>query len=294
VSRFASRVPPVIARPGGLDGCPGAGLRVQSMAEKIQRPELARTMVTRRGMIANNIKAIGTVAASAVVARLSTTKASAHPVSCFLLGTKIQTVLGERSIEDLVIGDLLPTAFGGARPIQWIARYRRKKDDPSKPWMKHAQPVRIKRSALAPDVPHTDLYVTPRHALLIDGMLIPAGSLINGTTIALYAAEEYGELEFFHIKLETHDVIYAEGAPSETLLRVEETASNFADYLRNYGPPATQDILCAPLLLYGGARSEIKSRVRNVMSPWLGPQRVDIIRDRLQERAGSLTTELTT
>jgi hypothetical protein len=151
--------------------------------------------------------------------------------------------------------------------------------------MKHAQPVRIKSSALAPDVPHTDLYVTPRHALFIDGVLIPAGSLVNGTTIALYAADEFDELEFLHIKLETHDVIYAEGAPSETLLRVEETASNFADYLRKYGASATQDVNCAPLLLYNSARSEIKSRVRNVMSPWLGPHKVDLIHDRLEERA---------
>ena len=39
---------------------------------------------------------------------------------CFLKGTKIQTAEGERKTEDLAIGDLLPTMFGGLRPVQWI------------------------------------------------------------------------------------------------------------------------------------------------------------------------------
>jgi len=78
-------------------------------------------------------------------------------INCFLKGTKIRTVAGERKIEDLAIGDLLPTMFGGVRPIQWIGHY------PFKPWVKDAQPVRIARSALAPDVPHADLYATAAH-----------------------------------------------------------------------------------------------------------------------------------
>ena len=69
-------------------------------------------------------------------------------------------------------------------------------------------------------------------------MLAPAEILINGTTITRYEAREYDELEYFHIKLESHDVIYAEGAPAETLCgSVDESAVNFADYLRQYGTP---------------------------------------------------------
>jgi hypothetical protein len=249
------------------------------------RRDRMRAGVTRRGVVASNIKAIGSIAASALVAKLlAPTKASAHPLpSCFLRGTKIRTVAGERNIEDLAVGDFLPTVFGGSRPVRWVTRYRRKRDDPSKPWMREVRPVRIQRSALASGVPHTDLYVTPKHALFLEDVLIPAASLINGTTISLCAADEYDDLEFFHIKLETHDVIYAEGAPSETLLRVEETASNFAGYLRKYGPPAIDEIRCAPL--YDGARYEIGSRVRSLLSPWLGPQKIDIIYDRLDARA---------
>ena len=116
----------------------------------------------------------------------------------------------------------------------------------TKPWVKDALPVRIARSALAPDVPHADLYVTRGRSLLIDGVLVPAEVLINGTTITRYEARKYDELEFFHIKLETHDVVYAEGAPAETLLNVEESAVNFADYFRRYGTPTRDEARCAP------------------------------------------------
>ena len=70
---------------------------------------------------------------------------------------------------------------------------------------------------------------------MIDGVLVPAELLVNGTTITRDETREYDELEFFHVKLESHDVIYAEGAPAETLVEVNEFAVNFADYLRQYG-----------------------------------------------------------
>jgi len=199
----------------------------------------------------------------------------------------ISTTAGERRVEDLCVGDMLPTAFGGMRPIEWIGRFRRTRRDSSKPWVKDALPVRIARSALAPNVPSADLYVTQGHALLIDGLLIPAVSLVNDTTITLYAAEEHDELEFFHIKLESHDVIYAEGAPCETLLRVDETMSNFADYLRQHGESELRDVHCAPVVCKG-RRGELMTKARSLVSPVLGPQQLDLIRARLNARAMTL------
>jgi len=228
---------------------------------------------------------------------LAKTVASACPpalCNCFLKGTRIQTADGERKIEDLAAGDLVPTMFGGLRPIQWIGRYPLKKSDPSKPWVKEALPVRIARFALAPDVPHSDLFVTAGHSLLIDGVLVPAGMLINGATITRHEPEE-DQLEFFHIKFESHDVIYAEGAPTETLLEVEEFAVNFADYLRRYGAPARSEARCAPFVGTGGGRDELKSRLRSALSPWVDfRNQADVVRDRLEERGfiSSKTSEL--
>lgn len=202
---------------------------------------------------------------------------------CFLRGTKIRTVEGERRIEELAVGDLLPTVFGGVRPIQWISGFRRNRVDASKPWQDHARPVRIMKSALAPNVPQADLFLTSAHAVLLDGVLVTAGSLINGTTIARYAADEYDELEFFHIKLETHDAIFAEGATCETLLRIDETNIDYPEYIAQCGPGNAKDAYCAPVF-GNGARSEIRWRAHSAMSRWLGPHKVDIIRERLQER----------
>jgi hypothetical protein len=204
---------------------------------------------------------------------------------CFLKGTNIRSAEGDRRVEDLSLGDLLPTVFGGICPIQWIGRYSIKKSDPTRAWVKRVLPVRVARSALGLDVPCADLYVTKEHALLIDGVLVTAGSLINGTTITIYDPPELDELEFFHIKLERHNAIYAEGAPCETMINVELSAVNFAEYLRYYGRPATQEAPCAPLLSCTGHRREIRSRLRSAISPWIDcRQKLDIIRDELEER----------
>jgi Hint domain len=274
--------------------------------------ELSHAETSRRRFLARNVLAIGAIAATALA---NMTPASAngvppgpppgppgppvgppphgHGPNCFLKGTRIRTVDGDRNIEDIVAGDLLPTLFGATRSVQWVGRYVYKKTDAAKPWNNHIRPVRIARSALAPNVPHADLFVTSWHALLIDDVLIPAGNLINGTTITLYPANEFDELEYFHIKLETHDVIYALGAPCETLTDVNEGASNFAEYYRTYGPPEEEEALCAPLLCYDGRRAQIKSRLRSAISPWLDRrEKIDVIRDRLEERGIALCKQL--
>ena len=61
---------------------------------------------------------------------------------CFLKGTTIRTADGDRKIEDLVVGDLLPTAFGATCAIQWIGYYPHKRSDQVKPWVKDVLPVR--------------------------------------------------------------------------------------------------------------------------------------------------------
>jgi Hint domain len=255
-----------------------------------------RAQRTRRNIVKMGSILAPAALASAVLARTKPAQAvpcaAALRCNCFLKGTRILTAEGECKVEDLAIGDVLPTMFGGTRPVQWIGRYPLKKSDRSKPWVKDARPVRIARSALAPDVPHADLYVTESHALFVDGLLVPAGCLINGMTITRYEACAYDELEFFHIKLESHDVIYAEGAPVETLLEVDERAVNFAEYFRRYGPPNTEETRCAPVVSFGGRRGELKSRIRSAISPWIDRrEHIDVIRDHLEERGIKLSRQ---
>jgi hypothetical protein len=243
---------------------------------------------TRRNFVLGKLKTIGKIAATAAAASVLgslPTRALAPP--CFLKGTKIRTATGERNVEELKVGDMLPTMFGGERPIQWMAEWRYKKGNSDQVWKKHHHLVRISRSALAPNVPRTDLYVTPGHAIFIDGVLIPAGALVNGSTIEHIAAVDLDELHVFNIKLESHDVIFADEAPCETLLRVDETTKNYAEYQRLFGTDTSEPVHCAPVFCKGGA-AEIRSEIASLMSPWFGPHKVDVIREQLESRARAL------
>jgi hypothetical protein len=208
-----------------------------------------------------------------------------HDPHCFLKGTRIRTAGGERAIEDLAVGDLLPTCFNGLQPVQWIGRYRYLRSDMSKPWVRDVLPVRIARSALAAGVPHTDLYLSQSHCVFIDDELVCVGSLINGTTIAVQDTPELSELVYYHVKLQSHDIVQAQGAPCETLLHVDESAVNFVAYLRMYGEPREPARPCVPIRLAGN-RSRLTSHLRSALSPLVDRrQKADIIRDRLEDRA---------
>jgi len=205
---------------------------------------------------------------------------------CFLKGTKVQTITGERKVEDLAIGDFLPTRFNGIQPIQWIGRYQFTRSDTSKPWVRDVLPVRVARSALAPNVPHLDLYVSQQHAIFTDGELVRVHCLVNGATIALHDANDLSELEYYHIMLQSHDIIYAEGAPCETLTDVAESAVNFVEYLRMYGAANELARPRMPVLSLTGNRSKMKSHLRSALSPLVDRrEKIDVIRDRLEDRA---------
>jgi hypothetical protein len=163
------------------------------------------------------------------------------------------------------------------------------RSDVSKPWVRGALPVRIARSALAPNVPHSDLYVTQPHAIFTDGALVRVWSLVNGATIALHDAGDLSELEYYHIKLRGHDIIDAAGAPCETLQHVDESALNFIEYLRMYGAPTEIAQPCIPVLSLPSNRSRMKSHLRSALSPLVDRrENIDVIRDRLEERAQTM------
>jgi len=136
-------------------------------------------------------------------------------VACYLAGTMILTDRGERPVEALSIGDLLVTASGALRPVKWIGT-RRYDAVAASAAKSNVRPIRIQRGALADHVPRRDLYVSPRHAMFIDGCLFPAGLLVNGASIR--PADSFSAIQYFHLELESHDVLLAEGAPSESFV----------------------------------------------------------------------------
>lgn len=123
--------------------------------------------------------------------------------------------------------------------------------------------MRIARSALDDNVPDADLYVTASHALLIDGVLVPAGDLAIGTTIALDDAASLDRLDYFHIELDRHDVLDAEGLPCESLLGRGAIGVTSRDPAVDRPQPQAR---CLPMLSFDGHRNEVKSRLRSALS----------------------------
>ena len=158
---------------------------------------------------------------------------------CYLAGTHILTPDGPREIGQLSIGDRVTTLSGDAKPIKWIGRNRfvRQSDGT---WAPNALPVKVARFALDGHSPSADLYLSAGHAVYVDGLLIQVGSLVNGTTIAHDPAADRQVLEYFHIELAEHDVVFAEGAATETLLPSADHKlfDNWREYEALYGAAA--------------------------------------------------------
>jgi Hint domain-containing protein/uncharacterized protein DUF4347 len=138
-------------------------------------------------------------------------------VACFCAGTRILTENGERPVESLKIGDRLMTLSGEAKPIRWIGR--RAYSGSFIAGKRNVLPVRIMAGALGDGTPVRDLWVSPGHALYIDGVLVQCEHLINGATIV--QAEAVDTVEYFHLELDAHDVIVAEGAPTESYVECD-------------------------------------------------------------------------
>jgi hypothetical protein len=213
------------------------------------------------------------------------------PNRCFLRGTQVWTPCGESPVEDLRVNDLVVTSSGEAKPIQWVWR-RRFERQSGQEWGEEIAPIRVARSALGPNTPHRDLYLSRYHCLYLDGVLIPAVDLVNNSSIAKVDIEDLGEIEYFHIKLERHSVIYAEGAACETLQAVTAVSSDeveFEEYRRLHGEPCLPDEPVAPVLGYNGGRARLRGRIRSVVSHVIDVRsKLEIVRDDLRERAQSL------
>jgi hypothetical protein len=225
----------------------------------------------------------------------------AAPV-CFLRGTSILTSLGATRVEDLAVGDLVVTAKGASLPIKWIGRQHFNQDEGLR-WDKAILPVRISRFALDDRKPQSDLYLSPNHALFIDGVLIPAIYLVNGTSIVQVMPDGVKEIEYFHVELETHEVIFAEGAAVETLLvmndheafasLIRENFDNVAEHRSLHGTENSPMTPYATRVCYNGRRSELMALLRRAASRVIDRRDlIQVTHDRIAARAAELEDHL--
>ncbi len=137
--------------------------------------------------------------------------------TCFLRGTMIATPGGETAVESLRPGDLVDVIENGtrvSRPAAWVGG--RRMDAAEFGNRTAAYPIRIRRHAFAENVPHRDLLVTPEHCILTEAGLVPARMLVNNGAIVVDRSVPV--YDFFHVELDTHGILLAEGLATESYL----------------------------------------------------------------------------
>ncbi len=143
---------------------------------------------------------------------------------CFAGGTAIRVMRNggkaDVAVEHLAVGDVAVTASGAHRAVRWIGS--RVTHCRRHPRPQEAMPVRVAAHAFGENRPARDLVVSPGHSLCVDvvgEVLIPAGSLINGTTIV---QEDVDTVTYWHVELEGgHDILLAENMPAESYLEMD-------------------------------------------------------------------------
>jgi hypothetical protein len=129
-------------------------------------------------------------------------------------------------------------------------------------------PVKISAFAIDGKAPHSDLYVSPAHAIYLDGILIRASDLVNGVTIMADAKSGGAIADLFPHCIVTHEAIIADGLAVESYQRDNPDAFDNADeYLRLYGSHGEPLTPFAPILRYRSSRQELASHKRGALPP---------------------------
>lgn len=165
----------------------------------------------------NTLSSSVTLAPGATAADFTNTGTSfawSGATPCFYPGTMLATEQGEIAVEHVTAGTMLKTAAGALLPVRWVgwSEVSLRFADPLR-----ALPIRISAGALADNVPVRDLLVSPDHALFLDGVLVQAGALVNGSSII--REENVPEsFRYYHVELATHELLLADGCPAESFV----------------------------------------------------------------------------
>ncbi len=151
-------------------------------------------------------------------------------VTCFTQGTLITTERGEVPVEMLVPGDRVLTLDRGYQPLQLALRrtigFAALRANPK------LLPVRIAAGSMGAGLPKRDLRVSRQHRMAVKSRI---SERMFGAATVLVAAIKLTEMprievdhaatqvDYFHLLFDNHEVIYAEGTPSESFFLGPET-----------------------------------------------------------------------
>jgi Ca2+-binding RTX toxin-like protein len=161
-------------------------------------------------------------------------------ITCFTPGCLIQTDRGEVAVETLKVGDLVKTLDRGMQPIRWIGC--RKLDAIDLTVAPKLRPIRISEGAMGNGLPKRDLELSPQHRVLMsskiikrmfktDEVLIPVKKLveIEGIDVVDCAIGT----TYFHLLFDHHEIVYANGLPSESLYLGPQALKSISAEARN-------------------------------------------------------------
>jgi len=186
----------------------------------------------------------------------------APSIVCFRQGTLIQTPRGNVTVEDLRIGDMVSTRDHGHQPLRWIGR--RHVGKALLQAFGNMRPVRIGAGALGAGLPARDLYVSQQHRVLVSSKI---AERIFGEPEVLVAAKHLTGIEgieidqhpealtYYHLLFDRHEIVYSEGALTESLFTGPEA-------LKSVPPQARAEILALfPELLSGTGTHQPARRI---------------------------------
>ncbi|MBK4215071.1 Hint domain-containing protein [Paracoccus caeni] len=152
------------------------------------------------------------------------------------------TPQGERRVEDLRVGDLVATRDHGLQKLRWIGNRRiMARELSARPELRA---IRISAGSLGRGLPKSDLLVSPQHRILVRSLI---AQRMFGTPEVLVAAkqlleldgidraEDLDEIEYFHLLFDRHEIVYSNGAETESLY-------TGAEALRGVGMAARDEI----------------------------------------------------
>jgi hypothetical protein len=133
--------------------------------------------------------------------------------------------------------------------------------------------VRVREGAFGPGAPVRDLWLSPDHAVFVDGVLVPVKLLIDGAGIAQVQRDR---VTYYHVELPEHALILAEALPVESYLDTGDRADFgrdsgamrlFPDFGARLAPNTAmiwETRAAAPLVMTGPALEAARGRVANL------------------------------
>ena len=152
-------------------------------------------------------------------------------LACFAAGTHITTERGTIAVESLQVGDRVRTVpQERLEPVIWIGH--RRVDCLRHPDPRQVRPVRIAAHVFGRGLPKRDLFLSPDHAVFVNGVLIPVKYLINGRGIRQMAVRQ---VTYYHVELPRHAVTLGRGPARRELPRCR-ISRQFRDQRRQHSP----------------------------------------------------------